>query len=95
MISIGNIKQSQWLECETVMEGGKKMARALKCSVCSKYNTRIEGSRNFSDKWIVGTESLHTNNICDHGKNNQHMLAMSLLAKEHAASCGQGLWTAY
>jgi len=29
-------------------------------------------------------------NIRDHGKNNQHVLAMSLLVKEHAARHGQG-----
>jgi len=72
------------------MEWGKKMVRAFKCSVCSKYKKRIESSRNFSEKWIIGMESLCTSNIQDHGKNNQHVLAMSLLAKEHATSHGQG-----
>ena len=33
--------------------------------------------------------SLCTNNIRDHGK-NQHVLAMSLLAKENATSHGEG-----
>jgi len=61
-------KAVMWLECETVMECGRKMVRALKCSICSKYKS---SSRNFSDKWIVGVESLHTNTIQDHGKNNQ------------------------
>jgi len=59
-----------WLECETVMECGKKMVRALKCSVCSKYKKRIESSRNFSEKWIISVESLRTSNIRDHRKNN-------------------------
>ena len=80
-----------WLKCETVMASGKKMVRLLKCSVCSKYRIRIESSRNFSDRWIIGAESLRTsNNIRDHRKNNQHALAMSLLMKERASSCGQG-----
>ena len=72
------------------MVSGKKMMRALKCSICSKYKARIKSSRNFSDKWIVSAESLCTSNIRDYGKNSQHMLAMSLLAKEHEACCGQG-----
>ena len=83
------IKTVTWLECETVMECGRKMVRALKCSICSKY---IESSRNFSDKWIVGAELLCTSNIQDHGK-NQHVLVMSLmslLAKEHATNHGEG-----
>ena len=78
-----------WLECETVMASGKNMVRLLKCSVCSKYRIRIESSRNFSDKWIVGAEILCTSNIQDHRKNNQHTLAMSLLMKERATSYGQ------
>ena len=72
------------------MECGRKMVRALKCSICSKYKSRIESSRNFNDKWIVGAESLRTSNIRDHGKNNQYVLAMSLLEKEHATSHGEG-----
>ena len=56
-------KTITWLECETVMECGRKMMRALKCSVCTKFRTRIESSRNFSDKWILGAESLQTSNI--------------------------------
>ena len=72
------------------MECGRKMVRALQCSICSKYKSRIESSRNFNDKWIVGAESLRTSNIRDHGKNNQHVLAMSLLEKEHATSHGEG-----
>ena len=46
--------------------------------------------QNFSDRWIVGAESLRTSNIRDYRKNNQHVLAMSLLMRERASSCGQG-----
>ena len=45
---------------------------------------------NFSDRWIIGAESLRTSNIRDHRKDNYHALAMSLLIKERVASCGQG-----
>lgn len=76
-----------WLECETVMASGIKMVRVLKCSVCSKYKIRIKSSRNFSDRWIVGAKSLRTSNVRDHGNNNQHALAMSLLMKECATCC--------
>ena len=50
-----------WLKCEMVMASGKKMVKVLKCSAYSKYRIRIESSRNFSDRWIVGAESLCTN----------------------------------
>ena len=57
------LKTVTWLECETVIESGRKVVRARKCSICSKYKSRIESFRNFSIKWIVGTESLRTSNI--------------------------------
>jgi len=72
------------------MECGRKMVRVLKCSICSKYKSRIESSRNFRDKWIMETELLRMSSIRDHGKNKQHMLAMSLLAKDHATGLGKG-----
>ena len=56
---------------------------SLKCGVCNKYRIRIESSRNFSDRWIVGVKSLCTSNMRDNRKNNQHTVAMSLLMKEH------------
>ena len=78
-----------WLECETVMASGKKMVRSLKCDIFSKCRIKIESSRNFGDRWIVGAKLLHTTNIRDNGRNNQDMLAMLLLMKERATSCGE------
>ena len=73
-----------WLDCVTALHSGKKVAVALQCSVCCKFKER----RNFSDKWIVGVDLLHTSNICKHAKTNQHYLAMKLLERELAAFKG-------
>jgi len=35
------LKTVTWLECETVIESGRKVVRARKCSICSKYKSRI------------------------------------------------------
>ena len=62
----------------------------LKCKVCSEFVERIRGRKNFSDKWIVGADSVRVSNVCDHAQNDQHTHAMSLLKKHRAESAGLG-----
>ena len=81
------VKSITWLDCVT---SGKKEVVALRCTVCCRFKERIQSFRNFSDKWIVGADSLCTSNIRDHTKTNQHYLAMKLLEKELAIAKGDG-----
>ena len=46
-----------WLDCSTE-KCGKKVVDKLKCKVCSEFVDRIRSSKNFSDKWIVGANSI-------------------------------------
>ena len=78
-----------WLACETEMSQGKRVAVRLNCSVCTKYNERIMGRRNYSNSWIVGAESIRTSNIRDHTKSDQHCHAMSLRLREQATARGE------
>jgi len=80
-----------WLECESTVESGTKVVRKLKCSVCIKFRSSIAYKRNFSDKWIIGAESIRTSNIRDHATSEQHSHAMNLLSKEQAAASGQSI----
>ena len=77
-----------WLECKTATEGGKRVVEKLKCKVCTRFADRIRGRKNFSEKWIVGADSVRTSNVCDHAHNDQHKHAMSLLTKKRAKSSG-------
>ena len=79
-----------WLDCVTTFQSGKKVVVALRCSICCRFKERIQSLRNFSDKWILGADSLRTSNIRDCSKTNQHVQAMRLLAKEHATARGDG-----
>ena len=54
----------------------------MKCKVCLKYKSRIESKQNYSNKWLVGAESVRTSNIRDHACSDQHLYAMSLHYKE-------------
>lgn len=60
----------------------------LKCKVCVQFQSKIERRRNYSDKWISGTDSVRTSNIRDHSRSDQHVHAMMLLKKSQAQSKG-------
>ena len=77
-----------WLDCSSEYESGKKMVSQLKCLVCSKFVERIRASKNFSDKWIIGADSVRVSNVCDHVQSDQHAHARMLLKKQHAKSAG-------
>ena len=77
-----------WLECETSGTAGKKTVEKLSCKVCTQYQSKIAGRRNYSDKWISGASSVRTSNIRDHSKSDQHAHAMLLLKQSQARSKG-------
>ena len=79
-----------WLDCEARMNGGNKIVEKLKCKVCTKFESKIEGRKNFSNKWIVGAESVRASNVRDHAQNDQHAQSMILLKKDKAKAVGLG-----
>ena len=77
-------KTLSWLECETKVEEDTCVVTQLKCIVCTKVCSRIDSKQNFSHRWIIGAESIHTSNMCDHTQSKQHAYvhAMSLFNHE-------------
>ena len=74
------------MNCSTEKEKGINIVTQLKCKVYKKYKERITGCRNFSDKWIVGANSVKTSNIREHAMSDQHVHAMNLHNNELAQS---------
>ena len=64
----------------------------LKCKVCVKFQSKIVGHRNYSNKWIVGADSICISSIGDHActYTDQHTHSMLLLKKEQSTSTGLG-----
>ena len=79
-----------WLDCESKVVAGKRIVSKLRCSMCAKFKAKIGSRRNFSDRWIVGADSVRTSNIRDHARADQHTHAMNLLKKEQAEASGSG-----
>ena len=84
------IQTMSWLDCETEVCAGVKYVTKLKCRICTKFQERIIGKRNFSQKWIDGADSVRTTNIRDHAKSEQHCHAMNLERKSAAQHLDQG-----
>ena len=80
------LQTMSWLDCEVKNEGVKKTVTKLSCKVCRKCKSKIAGQRNYSNKWVVGADSVRTRNIKDRAQTDQHTHAMMLLKKEHAQS---------
>ena len=53
----------------------------LKCSICTRFQDKIESSRNFSRAFITGTSNLRTSAFRDHAKSDMHASSMHLLKK--------------
>ena len=54
------------------------------------YSQHINSLRNFSDKWIVGTDAFRTSNIADHATSKQHSTTMAIRTRELAATSSSG-----
>ena len=87
------LKTVSWLDSETEVENGKKCVKKLKCSVCKKFESKITGRRNFSNRWIVGADSIRTSNIRDHAHSDQHVHAMCLQLRESARVEGRSCYS--
>ena len=55
------------------IEEGTRVVTQLKCSVCTKFCSRIDSMQNFSHRWIIGAESIRTSNIRDLTQSEQHI----------------------
>ena len=66
------------------------MVEKLKRKVCTKFQSSIQDRKNFSNKWIVGAESVRASNVRDHTQNDQHTHVMHLLKKDQAVAQGLG-----
>ena len=68
-----------WLDCDSELVGTNRIVKKLRCVVCTKYKERIWSRQNYSDRWLVGAESVRNRNIRDHAVSDQHIHAMNLL----------------
>ena len=79
-----------WLDCEVTMEATKKIIRKLRCKICIRFKSKFAGRRNYSNKWVVGADSVRTSNIRDDACTDQPTHVMLLLRKEHTDYAGLG-----
>ncbi len=81
-----------WLSCKKD-PSDRSIVSTLYCEVCQKYESKIEGLRNYSAAWINGSANHKTSNILDHAKSEQHSAAMAHLRQVQAQASNQPLST--
>ena len=59
-----------WLQCDK--DSTSSFVETLWCVACRKFETSIEGMKNFSRSWIVGSTNQRISNITDHANTEQH-----------------------
>ena len=58
---------------------------SINCSICTTFDEKIRGSRNYNDAFIVGSTNLHTSSFRDHAKTDMHQQAMILFRKSQGS----------
>ena len=71
-----------WLRCDK--DSTSSFVETLWCAMCRKYETSMEGMKNFSHNWIVCSTNHRISNITDHGKTDQHKAVMTRYRMEQA-----------
>ena len=66
---IRSIKQWHGLTVNQLSSlASRLLATKLKCQICTKYKGKIIDRRNYSEKWLVGAESVKIFSIREHLK---------------------------
>jgi len=76
-----------WLSCEKD-PSDRRLISKLFCEICKRYESKIEGMRNYSAAWITNHK---TSNILDHAKSEQHSSAMNHFRMAQAKASNQPL----
>ena len=57
----------------------------LKCAVCSQFQAKLEGMRNYRSLFIDGSTNFRTFTFKEHAVTDMHLRAMSLYKKQQSS----------
>lgn len=58
---------------------------ALKCSICIRFQDKLQSDKNFNSAYILGSKNLRTSSFKDHAASDMHQHAMKLLKKSQSS----------
>lgn len=73
------LQTSVWLKYDVL---NREQVECLKCSVCTQFQSRLVGMRNYSSAFINGSKNLRASNFKDHASSSMHKKAMDLLRRQ-------------
>ena len=80
----------EWLRCDRE-KSDKNSVSTLWCEVCRKYKDKIQGMRNYTGVWVVGSTNHKTSNIVDHTTSDQHITSMQRFDSDREKARGSPL----
>ena len=73
------LNTATWL---TYKMADRDHVKTLARSVCTRFNAKLKGMRNYTAAYIDGTTNLRTSSFKDHASSDMHARAMILLKKD-------------
>lgn len=64
-------------------------ADGMKCTLCCEWKKKIENSKNFSDRFVVGCNNYRISAVQDHGKSEMHLKSIEENDKKNAEDAGE------
>ena len=61
----------------------------LLCSICTRFNNRLRGVRNYNQAYIVGSTNLRTSSFKEHAASDIHQRAMVLFKKSQCTDVAE------
>jgi hypothetical protein len=61
---------------------------AMHCKVCTKWETEIQSSKNFSNAFIEGSTNYRITNVDSHFSSEMHLLSLQKEQKENIEKLG-------
>ena len=73
------------------VNGWQRQVSRVNAVVCREYETRICGSKNFSQAWTKGSSDHKTSNIVNHTDSEPHTTAMMYFCRDQAKSRNEAI----
>ncbi len=62
---------------------------SLKCSVCARFEDKLQSSRNYNPEFVIGTKNLRVSAFKDHVATDMHQHSMILFSKSRSSDVTQ------
>ena len=77
------LQTSVWLKYEMA---DRQHVSTLSCSVCTQFQSKLRGMRNFNPAYIEGSKNIRASSFKEHAASDMHSRAMLLLKRKQSTN---------